>query len=263
MKYEIAVLDASNRRKNRITGTKIFSRTCSSTGHSNYLSLDILNKSNLHLLPNDNLTVYCELTIIDAKMLKEREVKMENLSISKLQEDIRLAYSNKEFPDMKIKCQGRLFECHQFMLSARSPVFKAMFLSDMSEKANREVEIKDVEPDTLSELLTFMYTGKSPNDEDIILPLFKAADKYQMDILKNVCVMKLCSNINIQNCVEFLVIGDIYHAQFLKKFSLKYIANNVGELCKSNDWKKILLNHPMLMTDVIEAFGKSQKEMKD
>ena len=129
----------------------------------------------MHLLQNDNLTLICHLNVLEAKFLKEREVKMEKLSILKLQEDIQVAFSNKEFPDMKINCEGKIFECHQFMLSARSPVFKAMFLSNMSEKVNKEVEIKDVESDILAELLSFIYTGRSPRDDRLILPLFNTS----------------------------------------------------------------------------------------
>ena len=39
-----------------------------------------------------------------------------------------------------------MFECHQFMLSARSPVFRAMFQSDMTEAQTKRVDIQvDIE----------------------------------------------------------------------------------------------------------------------
>ena len=154
---------------------------------------------------------------------------------------------------------GSSRHCHQFILSARSPVFKAMFQSNMTEKETQEVVILDMNAQVLFEMLTFMYTGKTSAEGELLIPLLKAADKYQLDMLKNVCIVKLCEIIEVRNCVDFLVIGDMYHAEFLKKFSLKFIAKNVSQVCKSSDWKKILLNYPLLMADVMETFSK----MKD
>ena len=42
----------------------------------------------------------------------------------------------------KVACGDRVFECHQFMLSARSPVFRAMFQSDMTEAQTKRVDIQ-------------------------------------------------------------------------------------------------------------------------
>ena len=61
-------------------------------------------------------------------------IKMENISLLKLQENFESAFTEKEFTDIKIQCENEVFDCHQFILSARSPVFKAMFQADMNEK---------------------------------------------------------------------------------------------------------------------------------
>ena len=37
---------------------------------------------------------------------------------------------------------ARVFECNQFMLSDRSPVFRAMFQSDMTEAQTKRVDIQ-------------------------------------------------------------------------------------------------------------------------
>ena len=40
---------------------------------------------------------------------------------------------------MRVECEGKVFDCHQIVLSARSPVFKAMLQADMAEKKTKKV----------------------------------------------------------------------------------------------------------------------------
>ena len=98
-----------------------------------------------------------------------------------------------------------MFDYHQFMLSARSPVFKAMFLADMAEKRIKKVNVKDFHPDVLSELLTFIYSGKTSKMDKFAKDLLASADKYQLDQLKSACAEHLCSNIDFENCISHLI----------------------------------------------------------
>lgn len=61
-----------------------------------------------------------------------------------------------------------------------------MLDSDMKEGVSRIVVIDDTEPKVFSELIRYIYTGDAPHLEnsDMTEPLFKAADKYQVDSLK-------------------------------------------------------------------------------
>ena len=38
-----------------------------------------------------------------------------------------------------------------------------MFHADMAEKESKKVDIQDLHPDVVSEMLTFIYTGNTPN----------------------------------------------------------------------------------------------------
>ena len=171
-----------------------------------------------------------------------------------------LAFSQKDFTDVQIQCGDKIFECHEFILSARSPVFKAMFQVEMKEKKTKKVVVKDIHPDVFEELLTFIYTGKCPNVDNLTRALFGAADKYQVELLKTICIEKLCNRIDVKNCVDFLIIGDMYQADILKKISLDFISKNVGIICDLGGWKESLLGNPSLMADVLEAIG--QKDIR-
>lgn len=60
-----------------------------------------------------------------------------------------------------------------------------MFEHDMEEKKNSRVEVKDVEPEVMAELLRFIYTGKTATNLDsMAAELLAAADKYALERLK-------------------------------------------------------------------------------
>ena len=60
----------------------------------------------------------------------------------------------------------------------------AMFDHDMEEKKNSRVEVKDVEPEVMAELLRFIYTGKTATIDSMAAELLAAADKYALERLK-------------------------------------------------------------------------------
>ena len=120
------------------------------------------------MLPNDNLTIVCDLTIFGPERNTEPVFDLleeENKEVKKLRpliQDLEKLYSDKDMCYVQIICGGQVFDCHQVILSARSPVFRIMFQADMAEKMTRKVNVTDVEPDVMSELLTFIYTGNTP-----------------------------------------------------------------------------------------------------
>ena len=236
-------------------------------GDDEFFSLDLLHSKAPLFLPNDCLTILCEVTILIPDKIAPLSVDVDGKMVKTGQEnllkDLELAFSHKEFTDVQIQCGDQLFDCHQFMLSARSPVFRAMFQAEMEEKKTKKVIVTDLHPDVLEEVLTFVYTGKCSNVDNMVMDLLCAADKYQVEMLKTICVEKLCNSINAGNCVDYLVIGDMYQADVLKKRSLEFIAKNVGSVWwDRGDWKESLLGHPSLMIDVIEAIGRKYVRVK-
>ena len=98
--------------------------------------------------------------------------------------------------DVQFLVQGETIPSHTLILQGGSPVFAAMFEHDMTESSSRIVVINDIEPKVFRHLLRFLYTGNAPevgDDENMVEPLFIAADKYQVDTLKDWCkTLKEC-----------------------------------------------------------------------
>jgi len=80
----------------------------------------------------------------------------------------------------------KTFGAHRSILSARSPVFAAMFASGMKEAKTGKVLIEDVDSSLFGIFLKFLYTGIfEPSSRD--RELFTVADKYQVETLTELC----------------------------------------------------------------------------
>lgn len=101
-------------------------------------------------------------------------------------EQIWAAAINRTMTDVEFVVGGMIFGAHRSLLSARSPVFAAMFASRMKEAETGQVRIEDVDPTTFQQFLKFLYTGtfeSSSMDRE----LFIVADKYRVETLMEMC----------------------------------------------------------------------------
>ena len=111
--------------------------------------------------------------------------------------------------DVQIKCGDQTFDAHKFILSARSPVLSRMLQAEMREKRSGIVDLEDASPEMVSELLKFIYTGSCcVNDKEpepqIVCDLLQAADKYELENLKEMCQYALASTLTPKNSMQVI-----------------------------------------------------------
>ena len=136
----------------------------------------------------------------------------------------------------------------------------ALSVEDMEEKREGIVDIKDFSPDVIEAMLKFMYTTNVPSNVQHITELLKAADQYQLDLLKNACEATLCRGLKINNCLIYLILGDMYQAEMLKKCSMKMLFENMNEVFTQSpeDWKRCVKSHPDLTVEITTEMAKRQ-----
>ena len=164
--------------------------------------------------------------------------------------------SYKHLSDVKIRCEDQTFDCHQVILSARSPVFMAMFQSDMMEKETQTLTIEEFKSNVVAEMLNFIYTGTVSSHEsisEIVSELLPAANKFQLDLLKKICEDSLCSTVEVTNCVKYLVLGDMYQTLNLKRRALEIAVENVDSIMDSDVFKDLFKQKPELAWEVMKA----------
>ena len=129
--------------------------------------------------------------------------------------------------DVTLTSGEKVFYCHKGILSARSPVFKAMFQSNMKENELGTVEIEDIQQEAFSEFLNYIYTGSiSLSFDKYGKELLAVADKYQVDKLKRACEKELISKLDAENCSEMIVMAECNKAEKLKKAAFELFNKN-------------------------------------
>ncbi|CAL1285698.1 unnamed protein product [Larinioides sclopetarius] len=194
--------------------------------------------------------------IVNAEFKKTVQLK----SLGELSNDFErlLGPESSCFADVTLKCGGASFQVHKIILSARSPVFAAMFANPMKESLKNEVDISDIEVSVLRTLLVYMYTGKTSDlTSSSAADLLFVADKYQIQDLKMVCSYFLMETVSFQNVWRMLALGDLF-AEDLKSFAMDYICNTCGEISvleSTEQWKTLQKERPGLALEVAELFS--------
>jgi len=262
--YEISAFDKTKRRHNTVKAQFHFHRNYSANRENESL-LSFAERSVLgkQLLPDDTLSIVCEITEENSrKILSMKDEKKEksypmilfnSVYHKELVKDMNNVFTDKENGyNFIINCGDQVFYCHKFMLSARSPVFQAMFQSGLAENRAGSVEIGDINPNVMIEMLRYIYSGCTLAVEIFGRELLACADKYQLDKLKNCCEEYLSGTLNVENCIDLLLLGDLNQAKSLKKAALEFFTKNVRS-SGSGDWKERLKEHPILAIEVMES----------
>jgi len=216
-----------------------------------------------HLLPDGNLTVVCDLTVYGpeatlsgSKYPTEKLIPVDNC-LKQMSEQFGKHFGSQEFTDVKLMSGNEVFHCHKFILSVRSPVFKAMFqATGMREEISDEVAIKDMSPEIVREMLHFIYTGTTSTEivmDEIGKELLGAAEMYQLDLLKNKCEEKLCSSLDVSNSVELLVLADLHQASKLRRIALSLVAKNMDTIVNTDVYKNFIAHHPILALEITKV----------
>lgn len=108
----------------------------------------------------------------------------------------REMWETRLFTDAVVTCQGQSFQVHRAILGSRSPVLAAMFGQEgLREGAERQVDIKDSEPEVVEAMLRYIYIGEVCESIDCtrLLPL---ADSYEVQGLLDVCAESILEDLS-------------------------------------------------------------------
>jgi len=141
------------------------------------------------------------------------------------------------YSDCVITCRdGTEFKCHKIVLASKSSVFHAMLSAEnMQEASQSRLSMVDIEPNTLAALLKYLYTGDV--DASQSTGLLIAADKYNLQPLRQACESNLVKGLNGQNVVDLILLADRHHAKDLKEAALKLLRSSAEllvSLCQKN-----------------------------
>ncbi|GFY51590.1 TD and POZ domain-containing protein 3 [Trichonephila inaurata madagascariensis] len=177
--------------------------------------------------------------------------KPQSISVG-LKESLKSLYDGGILCDTNLCTSTETFPAHIVVLSAASPVFRAMFTNDMKEKSKGYVEISDLDADTVRQMLQYMYTDTL---EDLswekALKLYTAADKYEIEAIKKKCSIYLKENLCQTKACEFLVLADMHQDKYLKKVVQDFILEHDSEIFDLDVWKSFMDANPKLAAETL------------
>ncbi|VDN04761.1 unnamed protein product, partial [Thelazia callipaeda] len=178
-------------------------------------------------------------------------------SEQQLTEDYLKMLKDDVLTDFTIRVGEREIRVHRAILAARSPVFAAMLRhEDTNEAKTGVMVIEDLEYDTVTEMLNFIYCGhclRDVNEFAFASDLLIAADKYRLEELKSHCEKAL----TFENVCELLIVSDIYSAPRLRHRAVEFIIQHPRNITSTPGWENVVKQHHDLVTDIVRHFDKS------
>ncbi|GBM73845.1 Speckle-type POZ protein [Araneus ventricosus] len=215
---------------------------------------NFLIDENLYL-NNDILTLHFELVICKGTETSSIEelcyaVPLDSARKKKtIMDDLLQFYEKQKYCDVKLQVGNETIQAHRAVLCSRSPIFREMFESDISE--NKKV-ITDADMTTLKCMLLFMYTENIESLKlENVLKLYSVADKYQYEALRKQCSLFLASNIQLANVCEVLILSNNCGDDELKTASLDYIRLHANEVFGLQEWKSFVRNNILLASEAL------------
>jgi speckle-type POZ protein len=139
-----------------------------------------------------------------------------------------------------------------------------MFANDMIESHSNKCSIDDIESEVFGELLTFIYTGKSPKAQSMAHKLLAAAEKYEileledLDNSKNICEDLVFIDLTVDNAIQSLKIADKYNANKILDKIVEFIVINLPFVRKVSgiEWQTFIAENPKINFKIFKAIAK-------
>ncbi|XP_006631004.3 kelch repeat and BTB domain-containing protein 12 isoform X1 [Lepisosteus oculatus] len=136
-----------------------------------------------------------------------------------------------ELTDVVLVAEGVSFPCHRLVLSAFSPYFKVMFTCGLQECSKREVILQDATPDSLSVILSYMYSSELLLSNANVQSVSTAAFLLQMDDVFKNCQKYMVDHMDASNCVGVYHYAKLLGAEDLAERAKKYLYQHFAEVC--------------------------------
>ncbi|XP_024395616.1 uncharacterized protein [Physcomitrium patens] len=163
--------------------------------------------------------------------------------------DVGAAYADVELQ----ACDGSPVYAHKAVLAVKSKEFHEAFRANADVKV---IEVSEMTPQELKVFVTFLYTGTISNNISLeCMPtFFRAAEKYKVQFLAEVCEDTLVSNLSRQNAISTFDIVK-KHCSSAVRESVLVKAMKMGEISTYDEYKHYTQKDPGLLLELYELLS--------
>ncbi|RYR45793.1 BTB/POZ and MATH domain-containing protein 5 [Arachis duranensis] len=273
--FELTLVDQSGQGKHKVhshfdrsleSGPYTLKYKGSMWGYKRFFRRSVLETSDF--LKNDCLKINCTVGVVvsatDCPQLHSISVPESDIG-----SHFGMLLENMEGSDVTFNVAGEKFPAHKLVLAARSPQFRSKFFEGLDAE-KREITISDLEPKVFKAMLHFIYRDTLTEEVDMVpsttysdFPasdtlkgkLLAAADKYGLERLKLMCESCLCKDICVSSVANILTLADNCHATELKSVCLKFAAQNLAAVMRSDGFEHMKEKCPWLQSEILKTIA--------
>lgn len=273
--FELTLLDQSGQGKHKVhshfdrsleTGPYTLKYKGSMWGYKRFFRRSLLETSDF--LKNDCLKINCTVGVVVSASDCPQHYSI-NIPESDIGSHFGALLDNMEGSDITFDVAGDKFPAHKLVLAARSPEFRSKFFNGLDEEKN-EIIVTDLEPKVFKAMLHFIYkdtlteevdtvssttTSDFPVSEILTAKLLAAADKYDLGRLRLMCESRLCKDICVNSVANILTLADHCHATELKAVCLKFAAQNLAAVMRSDGFEHMKEKGPWLQSEILKTIA--------
>ncbi|KAH6765983.1 BTB-POZ and MATH domain 4 [Perilla frutescens var. hirtella] len=269
--FELTLLDQSGKEKHKVhshfdrsleSGPYTLKYRGSMWGYKRFFRRAMLETSDY--LKDDCLKINCTVGVvvsaIDCSRLHPIQVPDSDIG-----SDFGMLLENMEGSDVTFDVAGEKFHAHKLVLAARSPIFCSEFFEEL-DSDGQDIIVSDMEPKVFKAMLHFVYRDALVEDEMIAsssssplitdtltAKLLAAADRYDLGRLKRMCESHLCKDISVNSVAHILALADRFHAAELKPICLKFAAENLAAVMRSDGFEYLKENCAALQSELLKT----------
>ena len=176
---------------------------------------------------------------------------------------LEYATANREdgiFNDVTIQVGHLRISANRLVLSCYSTFFEKMFKSNMKERCQTSIEIKQLEAKAVQCLINYMYKGNITIDRSNVCDILVAADFLLLDEPKSFCLKFLKNNISLESWYTALSVATLYSCDQLKEHTFQFINDNLNEIIQSAGFKTFTKDD---LSSLILSLQKSKKAISN
>lgn len=273
--FELTLVDQSGKEKHKVhshfdraleSGPYTLKYRGSMWGYKRFFRRALLETSDF--LKDDCLKINCTVGVVvsavDCPRLHSIQVPESDMGAQ-----FGMLLENMEGSDITFDVAGEKFHAHKLVLAARSPIFRSKFFEGL-EETKEEVEVTDVEPKVFKAMLHFIYRDSLTEDveletsssspvslvsDSLTAKLLAAADRYGLERLRVMCESHLCKDISVKSVAEILALAERYNGSDLKAVCLRFTAENLAAVMRSDGFEHLKESCPSLQSDLLKIIA--------
>lgn len=165
-----------------------------------------------------------------------------------IRERTEFMFNNDLFSDVKFLVRKRIgdsyikskqvISAHKFVLSIGSPVFEAMFYSELADSSD-SIELPDGEYESVLELFRYLYSDEVKLNGSNVMGVLYLAKKYIVPSLADKCTEYLVENLDPSNVFRVLQCALKYHESMLAEACWRMVDEQTEEALGSEGFCSI------------------------